>query len=593
LGPPTPTPTAQTVKEYPETPELRRRAARADDLGWLAAPTASHPWLADQSRSSLVQQKHARLAAGDALGVARASAVLAAEAQLRAWRVLERWSRRIDPETGLLPKGITSEGNVWEYADTGSDLYPHLVIAASLLQPALLPTLSDVIGAERRLARQQTLPDDVDLATNQAEQDDLEDRIYGSVEYAKDALLPLSERLGAGPWRDRMAELMDLLETDAPVTTRFGRIPSYESEVNGQTLQVLSRLAWATGDDRYRLAAERIARAYLELALPATEWVPARTWNFARERSNTDQAQLRDHGNEVVAGLVEYHLLETMRGDPRVAEHRVQIRSMLDRLLAIGLTKDGHWKSSIDLDTGASLKDTYSDNWGYLYAAYLTQAAIEERFPNGDLSAAQRYRAAVDAGLAAVARLELYPWQGIEQDGYADTIESALYLLNRVDAPATAAWVDRQAGTLFGAQDDAGMVEDSYLDGNFVRTSLLYSAWQTRGVRLDPWLPSVMLGAAPDGDCLLVVAEAAQAWEGRLRFDVPRHRLHLRLPFNYPRLNEWPEWFTVEADQRYRIEGLAESLPAQHDGAALSAGLLLRLEPGAESRLRVCASEAP
>jgi len=53
-----------------------------------------------------------------------------------------------------------------------------------------------------------------------------------------------------------------------------GPIPADEGEVNGQTLQVLSRLYWATGDSRYQLEGARIARAYLDLALPETGWVP-------------------------------------------------------------------------------------------------------------------------------------------------------------------------------------------------------------------------------------------------------------------------------------------------------------------------------
>ena len=69
-----------------------------------------------------------------------------------------------------------------------------------------------------------------------------------------------------------------------PCKTRFGPIPSEEGEVNGQALQVFARLYWVTGDARYLIAAERIARAYLELALPDTGWIPTRTWDFERER---------------------------------------------------------------------------------------------------------------------------------------------------------------------------------------------------------------------------------------------------------------------------------------------------------------------
>lgn len=582
---------ANSTADEPDVAELRRRTVRAEDLGWLSATVGPHPWLRPgTTRSQLVQRKHQLLATGDATGSARAAGVLAAEAQVRAARVLHRWAGRVDPETGLLPRGVLVEDRVWDYANAGADLFPHLAIAAALLRPLAYPSLLQVLPSERALAHPNRLPADVGLNSDREDDEDegQEERMYGLVEYAKDGLLPMTERLGRGPWLDRMQELTRMGNKAAPVKTRFGPIPSTKSEVNGQMLQVLSRLYWATRDEAYYASAERIARAYLELALPSTDWVPMRTWDFQRERANTRNAQLRDHGNEIVAGLVEFHLIETARGRPAAAEHRVQVRMMLDRLLEVGRTPEGLWKSEIDLGSGESRGYALSDNWGYLYAVYLTQALVEETWPGGDAETAGRYRAAARTGMDAAARLELYTWQGDEQDGYADTIESALYLLNRVASPAAASWVDRQAGTLFGAQQDSGRVEDRYLDGNFIRTALLYAAWQSHGVRLDPWESGAMLGAAPRQECLTVALTTGQAWSGRVIFDAPRHRLHLGLPLNYPRLNEWPEWFAAEPGRSYQVEDSGGQVSGVHDGAALSAGLDLRLGAGSERRLEVC-----
>ena len=570
--------------------ELRGRSIRAEDLGWLSVAAGRHPWLRPgTTRSDLVRRKEQLLADGDATGAAEAAGVLAAEAQVRAARVLQRWGGRVDPATGLLPKGLVAADRVWDYANAGADLYPHLVIAAALLRPGAYSSLLQVLPSERALARPDGLPADVGLISGRAEEgEDLNDRVYGAVEYAKDALLPMTERLGPGPWLDRMQELAWTVSEVAPVRTRFGPIPSDTSEVNGQMLQVLSRLYWATGDEAYYSSARRIARAYLELALPGTDWVPMRSWDFRRERSNTRRAELRDHGNEIVAGLVEFHMIETARGEPGAPGHRAQIRLMLDRLLEVGRTPEGLWKSEIDLATGRSHGFALSDNWGYLYAAYLAQAMIEESWPGGDEQTARRYRAAAGTGLEAASGLELHPWQGAEQDGYADTIESALYLLNRTDSPAAASWVDRQAGTLFGAQDANGRVEDRYLDGNFVRTALLYAAWQSRGVRLAPWEAGAMLGAVPHEACLTVALAAGRDWSGRVIFDAPRHRLHFGLPLNYPRLNEWPEWFAAEPGRRYELDDSGGEVSGVHDGTALSDGLGLRLAAGTERRLEVC-----
>jgi hypothetical protein len=540
------------------------------------------------SRADVLDRKRRAQGAGDIRELARANGVLAAEAQVRASRVLDRWLERVDLETGLLPRGLAANDRVWIYADTGADLFPHLLIASSLLRPAAVPSLVKVLASEEAFAGGQRLPDNVNLVSDRATGEDLEDRMYGTVEFAKDGLLPLAERLGDGPWLDRLKSLGRIIGEDAAVVSRFGAIPGDGGEVNGQAMQVFARLYWATGDDFYRHSADRLARAYLELALPDTEWIPARSWDFSREKSNTDTAQLRDHGNEIIAGLVEHHLIHTALGTPEAAQHRPLIRSMLDRVLERGLTRDGLWKSAIDLDTGEALKDTLSDNWGYLFSAYLTQAMIEERWPGGDPEHARRYRAVSEAGLRAASRLELYPWQGDEQDGYADTIESALYLLNRIPSREGVAWVDRQAATLFGAQDAEGRVEDRYLDGNFVRTALLYAAWQSQGFLPDRWEPGLMIGAAPDGACTVVVLASAHNWQGRLLVDAPRHRTHLRLPINYPRLNEWPEWFTAESGRAYRVDDSANEYTGTHDGATLNAGLVMDLPAGAERQLRFC-----
>src|SRR5438067_6365408 len=90
--------------------ELRRRAAGAEDLRWLSAAAGPHPWLRPGlTRSDAVGDKQRLLAEGDVAGTARAAGVLAAEAQARAARVVDRWVGRVDPDTGLLPRGVAAE----------------------------------------------------------------------------------------------------------------------------------------------------------------------------------------------------------------------------------------------------------------------------------------------------------------------------------------------------------------------------------------------------------------------------------------------------------------------------------------------------
>jgi len=71
---------------------------------------------------------------------------------------------------------------------------------------------------------------------------------FGSAEYIKDGLIPLTEWLGPSPWSERLIAILDDIWKYAPVETPYGRICSDNPEVNGDMLQALSRIFWTTGD---------------------------------------------------------------------------------------------------------------------------------------------------------------------------------------------------------------------------------------------------------------------------------------------------------------------------------------------------------
>jgi hypothetical protein len=77
---------------------------------------------------------------------------------------------------------------------------------------------------------------------------------------------------------------------------------------------------------------------------------------------------------------------------------------------------------------------------------------------------------------------------------------------------------------------------------------------KTQGAFLDGWKEGVGLGAVREAERLYVSIEAPAAWSGRLRFDHARHRRDLGFTRNWVRLNEWPEWYTVDENTLYRIE---------------------------------------
>jgi hypothetical protein len=175
-------------------------------------------------------------------------------------------------------------------------------------------------------------------------------------------------------------------------------------------------------------------------------------------------------------------------------------------------------------------------------------------------------------------------------DGYADAIESAIYILHEVQDPAAELWLDDQIGTLYGFQGPDGAVVERDLDGNFIRSALLNAFRLTGGARLDPWTPELLLGGSRDGDCLVVWATSSQDWHGRLILDRPRHRDFMNMPYDYPRLNKWPEWFTAAAGTTYRVvdgQGAASNV----DGRELTEGLPLELSAGQERTLRVCPAD--
>jgi hypothetical protein len=138
------------------------------------------------------------------------------------------------------------------------------------------------------------------------------------------------------------------------------------------------------------------------------------------------------------------------------------------------------------------------------------------------------------------------------------------------------------AGRLLAKQRDTGIVEGWHGDGNFARTALMVALWKSQGAHVHPWRADLRLGAARDADGgVRFQIEADWPWQGTLRFDVPRHAEWLRLPVDYPRLNQFPEWFTVPADAAFATE--EGVLPA----GVLRQGLAVSVAPDRPYRLRL------
>jgi hypothetical protein len=523
---------------------------------------------------------------GDVAGVARLNAVLSTEAFDRAARVTTRWLDRRDPASGLFPHTLRPKDRFFSYGDVGADLYPFLAIATQHLMPQRFPEILTTLTAEHGLSA--GFPRDVWIDTLQPIDQPFAKQMLNNVEYAKDGLLPMLELLGPDPWLPRLREIVDDLHDQSRVPTPAGAVPSDAAEVNGSLLQVLARLSWLSDNPRDLAMGRRIASAYLDHALPKTGYIPPEHWDFVNGTAlDKPNLHLGDHGDEIVSGLIEWQRVETMRGLPEQAAHRAAINRMLDRLLETGRTPTGLWYDGIAFPSGNVVDRTLNDNWGYLGQAYLNQAAMLRTSPNADPERAARYEEAVATMLHAASNLDFYPWERGDMDGYADSLESALYLLHRIDDQNAALWVDEQMPVLYGYQRADGSVTDENIDGNFIRTVMLYGRWLTQGTRVEPWAPTVALGAVTHGPCLHIHLHTATPWSGRLLFDTPRHRAHLGLGLDYPRLNEWQEWWIALPDRQYAVT-LPDGSHHGLRGEELAAGLALTLDPDKASQLIVC-----
>lgn len=486
-------------------------------------------------------------------------------------RLMRAWLQHADPVTLLLPDRLGRAERVYTPHNSGADLYPYLILTAHLTAPDLYNgRMLEMLRNEiRHTTHANGLPGNFDLNTRTLGPPS----IFGAAEYAKDGLLAVTERLGRTPWFYRMADLAAATMEAAPVDSKFGRLPARDSEVNGEMLQTLVRLAAMTGDGRYLDWARRIGDAYVREVLPNNVGLPAMNWDFTKHAGD-GKLRLRDHGNEIVVGLALLFALERDREGERFVQYRPVLARMLDRILE-SANPDGMLYNVIDAKTLQPEDKRLSDNWGYVYGAAYTFFQS-----TGD----EKYRQAVRRVLSNLGKYRNHAWEpsgnarnaGLGSfDGYADSLESALYLVNREPVREALEWIDSEMKVMLDMQRADGLVEDWYGEGNFNRTALLYADMKSEGVHPLRWEPGLRVGAVRAGNRLLLSIQAKQNWRGGVRFDVARHRRWLNFQRNYVRLNEFPEWFTVDENTLYRVARRNGSEAQERLGSELAEGIPL------------------
>ena len=482
------------------------------------------------------------------------------EALFRCRRYIDGWLAHADPITGLIPRNLGASRDFWNGRDSAADNYPFMVLTADLTdQPLFHGRMLDMLHTETRLTcRLDRLPDDYSFSKQgwRREKLDLDAIIFDGAEYVKDGLLPITEWMGPSPWSERMTGILDDIWKNASIDTPYGKLPTLNFEVSGDLLQACSRIYWFTGQRKYLDWAMRLGDFYL----------------LGTNHPTRDLKQLRliDHGCEVVNGLTELYFAVAHALPEKKKAYEKPIHEMFDCILEKGRNADGLLYSWFNPHTGEH-STSLCDTWGYDYDGFYTVWLID-----GTVA----YRDAVRQALSHLKGKYVGAcWADRSADGFADSIEGAINLFNREPVASAADWIDSQTRLMWAIQKQDGIIEGWHGDGNFARTSLMYALWKSQGATVQPWRADVRLGAVPKGDGLHLTLTADKPWEGRVMFDRPRHELMMHLPVDYTRINQFPEWFTVEAKGRYEVR-LDSHRTLGQTGAQLAAGIPLKFEGG-------------
>ncbi|MBK7710324.1 MAG: hypothetical protein IPJ37_04775 [Bacteroidales bacterium] len=462
---------------------------------------------------------------------------LANEGFNRCINYTDGWLRLADSATGLIPRNINDRQSkdIWNAKDCAADNYPFMVLTSALLDTELFNgRMRAMLETETRLtSRLGTLPDTYSFSKKGFLTRNLilTDIIFGSAEYLKDGLIPLTEWLGPSPWSERMISIIDDTWKYAYVKTPFGNIISDDPEVNGDMLQSLSRIYWITGDKKYLDRAIIIGDYYL-----LGKNHPTRNFKVLR---------LRDHGCEIVSGLCELYAAVSCVYPAKKELYKAPVYEMLDRILEIGRNEDGLFYNTVDPVKGIPVNGGIADNFGYTLNGFYTVYLLDT---------IEKYREPVIKALSSLnEKYRNFPWEGPSSDGYADAIEGALNLYTREEVPSAAQWINSEIRVMWNKQQPSGIIEGWHGDGNFARTTIMYCLWKTQGTYVSPWRQDIEIGAVQEDSLLYISITAAENWDGRLMFDKKRHSEYMHLPEDWPRINQFPEYFTLDKNNSYSI----------------------------------------
>jgi hypothetical protein len=448
--------------------DIKRLLKRAKNPGTIAMMVLYVPFITVLMPARASAQQDADFA------TALENGIRANEGFTRCIRFVKGWLNHADPATGLIPRNLQGS-NFWNAKDAAADNYPFMVLSTAITDRSMFDgVMLDMLNKEKEVTPcVDRLPCTFDFGTQQQLNENLSTVIFGASEYVKDGLMPLTEWLGESPWSTRMLELVDDIWKNAAITTPYGNIPATDHEVCGEMLQAQARIYWMTGEEKYLDWAIRLGDYFL----------------LGNNHPTDDgtSLRLRDHGNEIIAGLAElYAVVHVARPDKKAA-YQGPLYRMLDRILEIGRNDDGFLYNSINPQTGDH-DANLADNWGYVLNAHYTVYLID---------GVQAYRNAVLKALNSLSDpyyINTHRF-GENSDGHADAIESALNLYHRELTHVSVPYLDVSTTRMWGMQQADGVIEGWHGDGNFARTTVMYCTWKTQGITIQPWDSAVTFGA--------------------------------------------------------------------------------------------------
>ena len=488
----------------------------------------------------------------------------ASEGFVRSLRFVNGWLQHTDPVTGLIPTNLDKAIDIWEPHNSAADNWAFMVLTTYLLDQDLYKgKMLDMLNTERKLtSRVKSLPDTWSFSKKgfNTEKPDMNWVIFGTAEYMKDGILPLCEYIGPSPWRNRMMEMLNDMPQYYTIFKDIDQLGGYKvasEEVNGDMLQTLVRNYWMTGKKEFLDWATLIGDYYML---------------GERDLDKLKYLRLRDHGCEIIGGLSELYVTLSFVNPEKKKLYQEPLHRLLDRVLEVGRNADGLFYNAVNAQTGEVADKGISDNWGYIYDAFYSVYLIDhtEKYRQGFLSMLKNLNE----------KYRNFAWEGKSHDGYADAIEGGINLYNREFNADLKAWIDSEMKVMFAMQREDGIIGAWHGDGNFARTAIMYSLMKTQGATVSPWRSDVVLGAEKTGDQIYWVLTAEKDWKGKLKFDAQRHKVNMGLPIDYPRINQFPEWFTVQKEKNYSVVSSGKKMTGNYSGRQLLEGISINLRGG-------------